>query len=113
MRARFVDLREINLRDEGFRLIDRSVGNDFAGRRADEALPPKFNAVATCGLFMTHAVDSCEKTAVGHGVAALDGLPCIVLLFTFGSLIMVFALWILLEASRSLKSPARVSAHES
>ncbi|MDI5883270.1 carbon starvation protein A [Cobetia amphilecti] len=35
------------------------------------------------------------------------------LLFTFGSLIMVFALWILLEASRSLKSPARVSAHES
>ena len=35
------------------------------------------------------------------------------LLFTFGSLIMVFALWILLEASRSLTSPAWVSAHES
>ena len=47
MRTRFVDLREINLRDEGFRLIDRSMGNDFAGRCADEALPPKFNAVAT------------------------------------------------------------------
>ena len=87
MRARFADLREINLRDEGFRLIDRSVGNDFAGRRADKALPPKFNAVTTCGLFMTHAVDGCEKTAVGHGVATLDGLPCIVLMFAFGSLL--------------------------
>ena len=78
VRARRVHLAKINGHNQNFLLGRAGLGENFTGRAGDKTLPPKFNALAR-EFFMADAIDSGDVTAIGNGMAALDGFPRVVL----------------------------------
>ena len=83
MGADFVDFGAFYFHQHRFVLIHAALGDDFAARIAGKALSPKFQSLAAGRRFMPHAVNCGNITAVGNGVAALDGLPGSVLGLAF------------------------------
>ena len=84
MGSGFVDSGTVYFHQQRFVLINAALGDDFAARLAGKALSPKFQPLTAVRRFMAHAVNCGNITAVGNGVAALDGLPGSVLGLAFG-----------------------------
>ena len=83
MGAGFVDLGAVYFHQHRFVLIHAALGDEFAARIAGKALAPEFQSRAAARGFMADAVNGGHITAVGDGVAALNGLPGGVLGFAF------------------------------
>src|ERR1039458_8848063 len=74
MRARVIDLAEVEGHDEGFAFCHAGLGKNFARGAGDKALAPELDTVAG-QLFMAHTVRHSDVAAVGNGVGALDRFP--------------------------------------
>ena len=70
-----IDGTQIHLSQHYFLAVHGGPGKNLAGSSGDEALAPEFDAVAARRLFQADAIDGRDVTAVGDGVAALDGFP--------------------------------------
>ena len=100
VRARVVHLGEVNGRNQNLLLVLRGLGEDFAGGSGHETLAPELDAVTrrrsrlrftstrrvalarqADNFFMADAIGYRDVAAVGDGMAALDGLPGVVLAF--------------------------------
>src|SRR5260370_34764388 len=75
MRTMLVHAIPFHIGDHNLFSIYRTLGNDFAARRRNKALPPKLNSLATCGRFMPDAVRSRDVTTIGNRVTALNRFP--------------------------------------
>ena len=65
-------------------MIGGGFGNHFATGRGHKTLAPKLDAFPARGSFVPNAVHCRHETSIGDRVAALDGLPRVVLSFAFG-----------------------------
>ena len=79
MSARDIHIGEIHLHEESLFFFHAGLGDDLAARAGDKTLSPEFKAVAADGFLQSHTIDGGHKTAIGHGVTALDGFPRAVL----------------------------------
>ncbi len=83
--ARVFKEREIDFAEEDFFRIVRGLGDDAAEGIGQKAAAPELEAGALgaiaedVAILMTDAIDAGHVDAVGDGVRALDGLPCVVL----------------------------------
>src|SRR5260370_2847364 len=75
MRTMLVHAIPLHIGEHNLFAIDRPLGNDFAARRRNKALPPNLNSLATCGRFMPDAVRSRDVTTIGNRVTALNRFP--------------------------------------
>ena len=66
--------------------MDTGLGDDVPGGGDDETSAPELQAITTDGCFVAGTVGGGHETAVGNRVAALDGLPGVVLVFAFSGL---------------------------
>lgn len=87
--ADFVLQLGIALVDEDLFLVARCFGEDPAKRVGEERVAPEFEACISGPFFEADAVDRGDVDAVGDGMAALDGLPCVEL----GGAVLFFFSW--------------------
>src|SRR6266487_1529942 len=79
VRARGIELSEVNRHDENLFPVRAGLGEDFAGGTGNETLSPKLDARASRGTLVADAIGDSDVAAIGQGVAALDELPRLVL----------------------------------
>src|SRR6266487_2826135 len=79
VRARGIELPEVNRHDENLFLVRAGLGEDFAGGAGHETLSPKLDARASRWALVADAIGDSDVAAIGHGVASLDELPRLVL----------------------------------
>src|ERR1700729_4123014 len=72
MRTRYVHSFQVHRDNENFLFVRAGLGHDLPGSSCDKTLAPKFNAVAG-NNFMSDAIGHRHVTAVGNGMASLDG----------------------------------------
>src|SRR5262245_31294859 len=80
VRARDVNLREIDGDGENLLLIGARLAENLAAGAGHEALSPELEAIAADGAFVADAVGHGHVAAVGHGVRSLDDFPRSVLI---------------------------------
>src|ERR1035437_3571487 len=78
VRARGIHAGEVNGNNQNFLFMRAGFGKNFAGSSGHKTLTPEFNAFAR-EFFMPDAIGNGDVTAVGDGMAALDGFPRVVL----------------------------------
>src|ERR1700761_3260338 len=83
--ARVFEQAQVDLADEDLFLVVRGLGNDAAEGIGEERSAPELEAGALplvalqVAVLHAYAVDGGNKDSVGDGVAALDGLPGVIL----------------------------------
>ena len=83
MGSGLVDFAEVDFDEEGVFFFGAGFGKDFAGRAGYKTLAPELDTVAG-DFFVADAVRYRHVAAIGHGVAALDGFPGVVLFLMLG-----------------------------
>src|SRR6266571_5603525 len=80
MRARDLYFAQIDRHDERLLLVGAGPREDFSGSAGDKTLTPEFQSLSAGRFFQADAIGRGHVAAVGHGVAALDEFPGVVLL---------------------------------
>ena len=70
-----IDAFPFDVGDNEFFFVDASFGDDFAARRGDKTLSPKFNPITADGAFVADAICHRNKTTVRNRVTALNRFP--------------------------------------
>src|SRR5262249_3379368 len=71
--AHFLNLIQIQVRDDHFVFVTRAFGNDLPAGRAEITLPVKFTDVPR--ILAADAIDGADEVAVGYGVSRLLAFP--------------------------------------
>src|SRR5690348_6810388 len=71
----FVDPLPINFRGHNFFAVNRSFGDNFPVRAADETLAPEFDPVTAGGSFMPHSIRCRYVAGVCDRMTALNRFP--------------------------------------
>ena len=64
VRPMFVDPLPVNFRGHNFFAVNRSFGDNFPVRAADETLAPELYAIASSGRFMPNTIRHCDIAAI-------------------------------------------------
>src|ERR1051326_3888248 len=83
MRARYIDLIEMDGANENLLLLRAGFGEQLARSAGDKTLAPEFKAITTDRRFQPDAISHGDIATIGYCMAALDGFPGAMLRWPF------------------------------